>query len=116
MTLILGDIADLPFKDYSGFDLPQTATLVLLLSDGTSDRNQVLQQGAQPFPQAAISGYVEDYATILQLREYHRTKEELAFEDNTLLEFRTVRVFECTAPQIWPGAWQYSIILIDVGT
>jgi hypothetical protein len=114
LSLSLGTILDLPYRDYTGWDLKQTSQLVLLLSNGTSEGNEVLQQGALPFPQAAIAGYVEDYPTILQLRAYHKSKEAITFMDHDLAETKTVRVFECTAPQLWPGLWQYSIVLIDV--
>jgi hypothetical protein len=110
----LGSITGLPYHDYTGWDLPQTSSLVLLLSDGSSTKNQVLQQGALPFPQATISGYVTDYTVIQALRAYHASKAAITFVDHDLTDTRTVRIFECTAPQLWPGLWQYSIVLIDV--
>ena len=94
-----------------GFDRPPTATLVTLLGDGTSTRDQVLQQGATPFSQATVTGWTSDAAEVATLHGYDLSKETVTFTDPNgvatavrVLEFRAVDNIE------W---WDFTMVLLE---
>jgi hypothetical protein len=107
----IGSVSFLAVMSFAGFDRPQTATLVTLIGDGVSTRDQVLQQGATPFLQATVSGVLTESADVAALRGYYASKETVSFTDgngNTT----DVRVLEFSATDLTDW-WEFDMTLLE---
>ena len=98
---------------YDGFDRPNTATLVQVLSDGSdpSEPTQILQEGGVPMPQATIRGLTYDPADIVYLRQIRDSREYVQFTDCDGLS-ANVRVFDLTTERGSVGRRYYNLTLI----
>lgn len=99
--------------DVEEFEYAQTSVVVPVLSDGTSVDNDVLQQGAQPSPQARLKGLLSDVYDIADLRDLYLSKEAVTFND-PVLGTRTVRVLDFSTVRATPFLWKYDMTLIGV--
>lgn len=110
---VAGTVDPLPVAEggFDGFDLPQTSSLVMLLSDGTSTKNQLLQQGSLPLLMAQVTGTLLNAADVAILRAAYATKEPGLFTDGNG-NATNVRIFEFHAKDrtLW---WEFSITLIE---
>ena len=109
----LGLVDPLYVTSQDGWDLPQSAQLVRILSDGTSEQNEVLQQGSWPFRQLTLGGVTDDVAELAILRGYNHSKESVLYtdpDDETL----DVRVFDFAAAQTNNSVWQWRMVLVEV--
>jgi hypothetical protein len=107
----IGSIAFLVVFGYEGFDRPPTATLVTLLGDGTSTRDQVLQQGATPFSQATVTGVCTEAADVATLRAYYHSKETVTFTDMNGVA-TDVRVLELRIVDLTDW-WDFTMVLLE---
>lgn len=110
----LGMVDPLFITSQDGWDEPQSAQLVRVLSDGTSEQNEVLQQGAWPLRQQAIAGIVYDRSDMVTLRGYNHTKQAVEFrdpDDETLM----VRVYDFAGSMAGGAPWTFHAILIEAG-
>jgi hypothetical protein len=111
MSMFSLGTVDLMVQSFDGFDRPNTAQLVTVLSDGVSTHHQVLQSGSVLYLQAGISGVVVEPADIATLRGYADSHETVLFTDgngNTT----DVRVLEFSAKDLtlW---WEFSAMLLE---
>lgn len=107
----LGDIDPLLVSRFEGFNQPQTATLATLLSDGTSVRDQVLQQGSTALLQADVSGTLQSIDDLTVLRGYNATKESVAFTDGRG-DVTIVRVFDLRVTD-YTDWWTFAATLVE---
>jgi hypothetical protein len=115
LPFTLEDITFLGVATYDGFDRPNTAQLVSLLSDGTgSGSDQVLQQGNSPYKQATLTGTITSLADINLLRGYYDSRENLSFTDGDAQE-HTVRILDFGA-QAFTGWWTFTLVLFEIAT
>jgi len=112
---IAGTVSPLGVETFDGFDLPQTSTLVPILSDGSSTGNQVLQQGATPFLQAQVAGWLIEPEHVATLRAAYASKEAGTFTDgngNSL----DVRIFDLPPIKDRTDWWEWTMTLIESDT
>lgn len=108
---LLGSVDPLLVEVFEGFDRPQTATLVGLLSNGTSIRDAVLQQGETPFLQAQLTGVLTEAAHLAAMRAYYLSKEPVTFTDGNGNQ-TDVRVFEFRHTDLTDW-WTFQATLIE---
>jgi len=114
MSYVLGTIDPLNVTGYDGFDLPSDATVVRLLSDGTTTHNAVVQSSGSSLPEARIVGITTTEADIIALRAY-RLSHELVTFSSTGESDRTVLVLEFSARQDkMDGVWDWSATLVEL--
>lgn len=110
---ILGSIDPLNvLEPLDGFDRPQTSTMVMLLSDGTSGDNEVMQQGSQPLRRANIRGRTRDPDVLTTLRGYYDSKDLVVFTDCDAVS-TNVQVFELRTWRGYVGMLYYEMTLIE---
>jgi len=113
MAYSIGTIDPLNVTSYDGFDLPSDATVVRLLSDGTTTHNAVVQSSGSSLPEARIVGITTTEADIIALRAY-RLSHELVTFSATGESDRTVLVLEFSARQDkMDGVWDWSATLVE---
>lgn len=109
----LGALERLLVETYDGFDRPNTAELVGLISDGTgSGTDQVLQQGSLPYRQAAVTGTLTEAADVVLARGYYDSREVVVFTDGDG-EVHQVRLLEFSA-RAFTGWWTFAMQLLEV--
>lgn len=108
---IAGTVDPLGVETFDGFDLPQTTSRVLVLSDGTSAKNEVLQQGTLPLLTAQVSGTLLEPEHVATLRAAYATKEVGVFTDGNG-NATSVRVYEfrATDETDW---WPFAMTLVE---
>jgi len=101
-------------RDFSGFDHPQFATLVRILSDGTSTANEVLQSGSVPRRQATVAATLRDRADVEALRALNLSKARVPFVDvlGDILDV-VVLDLQVTSSAAVPGHWEYTATLVE---
>lgn len=113
LPFTLGGIENLLVEVYDGFDRPNTAQLVGLLSDATgSGTDQVLQQGSMPYRQASVSGTLVEAADVALARDYFDSREVVLFTDGDG-EAHQVRLLEFSA-RAYTGWWTFAMQLLEV--
>lgn len=107
----LGAVA-LIAADHDVFAYPEAGEITPLLSDGTTERNYVLQGSSLSVRQARRSWVVVPEADMRTLRGYASSKMEVTLteEDGTS---RSVVVMDFTAKQRFTGYWDISALLIE---
>ena len=110
----LGDLAETDIMDssFTGFDYPNNAQRVPVLSDGTSTRNEVLQQSGLTRRQATLGCSLED-ADALVVRGYFESRETVTFTDRNGAT-RDVIVFDFTRTERFAGVWDCTAILLEM--
>ncbi len=78
----LGAIDPLLVETFAGFDRGETAVATLLLGDGVSSEDEVLQQGSHALGRAQLTGVLAEAADVNTLRGYAYTKNEVTFTDS----------------------------------
>jgi hypothetical protein len=112
LPFTLEDVTLFAVATYDGFDRPNTAQLVSLLSDGTvAGIDQVLQQGNSPYRQATLTGTLTSAVDVALVRGYYDSREELAFTDGDG-ELHGVRILEFAA-QAFTGWWTFTMQLLE---
>lgn len=109
----LGTISAFLVETYDGFDRPNRAALVDLISDGTSTNDQVMQQGGQATNQATVTGWLYESADVVLARGYRDSKEIVDFTDGDGATWSVV-VFDFTAKSL-TGRWRFTATLVDAG-
>lgn len=107
--------------DYAGFDYPSFATVVPLISDGSSTINQALQTGSLPGRQATFGCSLRSWTDVQQLRTWNQTKETLTWVD-LYGDWINVLVFDVAIvtqpggldPASGRGLWSYTMTLVEV--
>jgi hypothetical protein len=113
MTLMtLGTVIDLPDAEFSGFDYPNNAQLVPLLSDGASERNAVLQQSGLTMRQATLATTL-DTADAITLRGYYESREAVDFVDHDGAT-TSVRLLEFSRSMVTAGLWAVMLTMIEI--
>lgn len=97
---------------FDGFDLPQTSTTVLVLSDGSSLLNEVLQQGASPAARADVAGVCVTFEDAAILRAAFASKEAGVFTDSNGND-TTVRILDLQPMKDRTTWWEWSMTLIE---
>lgn len=112
-TQTLGIVDQLIAADHDAFLYPEAATVTTILSDGTSDRNFVLQASGLQVRQARRSWVVVPSADKDILRGYSEAKDIviLVEEDGTS---RGVIVMDLDAKQRFVGYWDVSATLLEI--
>jgi hypothetical protein len=111
IQLTLGSVTLLS-GSFSGFDLEQSRSRVAILSDGTSVRNEVIQQGSTPYRQATIA-FTCETADAETIRGYYEDATEVTFA-NYEDESSTVLVFDFARSIVVNGLWSCTATLIEL--
>ena len=103
-------------NSFSGFDLPDDITSVVVLSNGTSDHNTVLQAGSKQSPTASISGRTSDFEQVALLRLYRESHASVEFVEPDE-GAHTVVVLTLEVHKVSPTLflWEWSATLSEVG-
>ena len=111
----LGAILDLPVfsGQYKPFVADNNRTLTMVLSDGTSTGNEVIQGGAVKRETATLGGRTRDSALLAQLKTYYDNAEVIQFVD-CFGEDRNVIVWEYASQRFAAGFAEYDLTLIEV--
>lgn len=107
--LVLGTVTLLSGA-FSGFDQAQSKARVRLLSDGTSVRNEVIQQGSQLHREATVT-FVAETADANTVRGYYEDVDQVSFIDYED-EIRTVLVYDFSKAVIVDGLWSCTATLL----
>ena len=111
VQLVLGS-ATLLSGAFSGFDYQQPKTRVSLLSDGTSVRNEVVQQGSYPYREATVA-FVAETTDTDAIRGYYENGTQVTFVDYEDQE-RTVLVYDFSRSIIMDGLWSCTVTLLEL--
>lgn len=107
----------LSVKSFDGWDYPSFGSLVAILSDGSTARNEVLQSGALPRLRATLSGQMLSAADVAAVRTYNASKETVAFleeEDNSSADSSmNVCVLDFQVSRVTPWLWTYTLTLVE---
>lgn len=102
---------------FSGFDRPDDAQMVAVLSSSTSDHDTLVQQGNNPSPLASMSGRTSDYEQVALLRELRNSHEQVIFtepdEGAHIVVVLTLEVHK-VAPTLF--LWEWSATIIEMST
>jgi len=101
-------------RAFRGWDYPQFGSVVAVLHDGASVDNEVLQSGSVLRQRAVITGHTIEVGDVTVLSGYNASKEMVDFEDDELLDSRTVVVTDFRVDRSIPFLFQYTIELIDM--
>jgi hypothetical protein len=114
-SIVLGAV-ELPVQRFSGWNYPSFGTLVKVLSDGTSQGNEVLQTGGSPRRRAVLSGLMTDAGDVDTLHGYNLSKEILEVSETGGEELDAC-VLDFQAERTRPWLWSYTLTLVeaDVG-
>jgi hypothetical protein len=109
---------DLSVYSWSGFDLPDDLQPVRILSTGSSDHDEVLQQGSTPMPRATLQGRTTDIEVIRLLRALRQSHVEVTFtepdEGSHQVVVDTLSVSAAT-PATFIREWQMTLIEVSAG-
>jgi len=97
---------------YDGFDRPNTAQLVTVLSDGTYAATQVLQQSALPRKRASLRVLTYTQADVDYLRTAYDARSVLSFTDCDGLP-PDVQILEFIAERGQVGRRFFNMTLIE---
>lgn len=111
-TQTLGTVIDLLAADHAGFAYPEIAQITPLLSDGTTERNYVLQSSALVVRQARRSWVAIPTADMHVIRGYASSKATVTLTEEDGTE-RSVIVMDFVPTQRWTGYWDVSALLIE---
>lgn len=112
-TQTLGIVDNLLAADHAAFTYPEIAQVTPLLSDGTTERNYVLQGSAVTVRQARRSWVAVPTADMHVIRGYATSKQEVTLVEEDGTE-RSVIVMDIGQPvQRWTGYWDISCTLIE---
>ena len=107
--------------DYQGFDLPTFATVVPVLSDGTSTINQTIQTGSLPGRIASFGCTLRTWGDVQTLRGWNASKEQLTWVDTygdtltvVLLDLAVATIPGGLDPSAGLGTWSYTMTLAEV--
>ena len=108
----LGVVDQLIAEGHDAFEYPEAATVVAVLSDGSAERNYVLQGGALTVRQARRSWVVVPTADMHTIRGYASSKAEVLLTEEDDVS-RTVIVLDFGAKQRFVGYWDVSALLLE---
>lgn len=114
MTLYTLGALDIGPQTIDGPNYAQSSRRVMVLSNGLSERNEVLQEGALPSRNWQITGLLFDAADAAILTDYNKAKTTVTFVDPVLAESYSVYVFDCSIRRRYPLFWEYSITLVEI--
>lgn len=111
----LGAVIELlELGDQPIFAYPEAASITALLSDGTSERNAVIQGSGLTLRQAVVAWQTVPEEDVKTIRGYASTKEEVTFTEEDGTE-RPVRVFDFSASKGHANLWTVHARLVETG-
>lgn len=113
MSFTLGTLTIDHLTAKEGPNYRQTAQRVAILSDGTSARNEVLQQGALPALEWRVTGFLESSSDVATLRGYYASHDSVEWIDPTTSDDLNVRVFELALRQVGASVWSFDATLLE---
>jgi hypothetical protein len=108
----LGIVDELIARDHAGFAYPEAAQVTPVLSDGTTERNYVLQGSGLSVRQARRSWVLVPTADMHTIRGYASTKDQVLLVEEDGTE-RAVIVMDFGATQRFVGHWDVSALLLE---
>jgi hypothetical protein len=108
----LGIVDELIAREHTGFAYPEAAQVSPVLSDGTTERNYVLQGGALSIRQARRSWVMVPTADMHTIRGYASTKDQVLLVEEDGTE-RAVIVMDFVPRQMYVGHWEVTVLLLE---
>lgn len=113
MTLYTLGILPIGPASIDGPNYQQSAKRVMILTDGSTDQNEVLQQGSTPKLEWRLTGKLFESADADILTAYNKSKETVTFADAVTGDSWAVLVFDCSIKRKYPRLWEYDVTLIQ---